>query len=93
MRTGTENIASIVGMAIALKKNVTVIKDTALHLALLENRLIMGLSNANIRFARNGSKVYIPGNVSLSFPGYSGETLLHRLDLMGICVSAGSACK
>ena len=92
MRAGTENVASIVGMATALKKNVAVIKDTASHLALLENRLLVGLSNANIRFARNGSKEHIPGNVSLSFPGYSGEALLHRLDLMGICVSTGSAC-
>lgn len=36
--------------------------------------------------------MHIPGNISLSFPGYSGESLLHRLDLMGICVSTGSAC-
>ena len=92
MRAGTENVASIVGMATALKKNVAIIKDTATHLALLENRLLTGLSNANIRFRRNGSKTHIPGNLSLSFPGYSGESLLHRLDLMGICVSTGSAC-
>ena len=92
MRAGTENVASIVGMATALKKNVAAMKDTASHLALLENRLLVGLSNANIRFSRNGSKVHIPGNLSLSFPGYSGEALLHRLDLMGICVSTGSAC-
>lgn len=92
MRAGTENVASVVGMAIALKKNVMTIKDTTSHLALLENRLLMGLSNANIQFSRNGSEVHIPGNLSLSFPGYSGETLLHRLDLMGIYVSTGSAC-
>lgn len=92
MRAGTENVASIVGMATALKKNVAAMKDTASHLALLENRLLVGLSNANIRFSRNGSEVHIPGNLSLSFPGYSGEALLHRLDLMGICVSTGSAC-
>ena len=92
MRAGTENVASIVGMATALKKNVAAMKDTASHLALLENRLLEGLSNANIRFSRNGSEVHIPGNLSLSFPGYSGEALLHRLDLMGICVSTGSAC-
>ncbi len=92
MRAGTENIASIVGMATALKKNVAAIKNTTSHLALLENRLLTGLSNANIQFSRNGSKVHIPGNISLSFPGYSGESLLHRLDLMGICVSTGSAC-
>ena len=91
MRAGTENVASIVGMATALKKNVVTIKDTASYLTLLERRLLIGLSNANIRFSRNGSKVHIPGNVSLSFPSYSGETLLHRLDLMGICVSTGSA--
>lgn len=92
MRAGTENVAYIVGMATALKKNVAAIKDTAAHLALLESRLLIGLSNANIRFSRNGSEVHIPGNLSLSFPGYSGEALLHRLDLMGICVSTGSAC-
>lgn len=92
MRAGTENVASIVGMATALKKNVSAMKDTASHLALLENRLLVGLSNANIRFSRNGSEAHIPGNLSLSFPGYSGEALLHRLDLMGICVSTGSAC-
>lgn len=40
----------------------------------------------------SGSEAHIPGNLSLSFPGYSGEALLHRLDLMGICVSTGSAC-
>ena len=92
MRAGTENVASIVGMATALKKNVAAIKDTASHLTLLENRCLIGLSNSNIRFRRNGSKRHIPGNLSLSFPGYSGEALLHRLDLMGICVSTGSAC-
>lgn len=92
MRAGTENVASIVGMATALKKNVAAMKDTAAHLALLENRLLTGLTNANIRFSRNGSDAHIPGNLSLSFPGYSGEALLHRLDLLGIYVSTGSAC-
>ena len=92
MRAGTENIASIVGMAAALKKCVDGLKDTAEHLTRLETKLIMGLSDANVRFSRNGSAAHIPGNISLSFPGYSGEALLHRLDLMGICVSTGSAC-
>lgn len=30
--------------------------------------------------------------MSLSFPGTEGETILHRLDLAGICISTGSAC-
>ena len=49
-------------------------------------------TNSNIVFSRNGSAERVPGNISLSFPGYDGEALLHRLDLMGICVSTGSAC-
>ena len=32
------------------------------------------------------------GVVSLSFKNADGEALLHRLDLMGICVSTGAAC-
>ena len=34
----------------------------------------------------------MPGNISVSFKGEDGEALLHRLDLMGICVSTGAAC-
>ena len=45
-----------------------------------------------IEFIRNGSDEHIPGNLSLSFRGFEGEALLHRLDLMKICVSTGSAC-
>lgn len=39
MRAGTENIASIVGMAAALKKCVDGLKDTAEHLTRLETKL------------------------------------------------------
>lgn len=34
----------------------------------------------------------LPGLISLSFPGAEGESILHRMDLMGICISTGSAC-
>lgn len=92
MRAGTENIASIIGMAVALKKNCTMLRRVTEHLELLEQQLINTLQGNNIDFLRNGSQTHIPGNISLSFPGRDGEALLHRLDLMGICVSTGSAC-
>ena len=92
MRAGTENVASIVGMAVALKKNCELLHITREHLLSLEWQLITALDSSGIEFRRNGSQTRIPGNVSLSFPGWDGEALLHRLDLMGICISTGSAC-
>lgn len=92
MRGGTENIASIVGMAVALKKNCDAIDENSKHIESLENNLINRLSVAGLDFVRNGSRQHIPGNISLSFKNRDGETLLHRLDLMGICISTGAAC-
>lgn len=34
----------------------------------------------------------MPGIISLSFEGKDGEAILQRMDLMGICISTGSAC-
>lgn len=92
MRAGTENVAAIVGMAVALKKNVDCICANAKHLCSLEDAFIDALSVAKIDYLRNGADDHIPGSISLSIRGDDGERLLHRLDLMGIYVSTGSAC-
>lgn len=92
MRAGTENVAAIVAMAVALENNCRRMQESIEHLKKLENQLIEALQDAGIDFIRNGSTNRIPGNLSLSFKGVEGEMLLHRLDLMGICVSTGSAC-
>lgn len=92
MRAGTENIASIVAMAVALKTNYFNMEINIKKLLFLEKVFLDRLNSTGIDFIRNGSENHIPGNVSVSFKGQSGEMLLHRLDLMGICVSTGSAC-
>lgn len=92
MRAGTENVASIVGMAVALQKNCEAMEENARRMAALEALLIDRLSEAKITFIRNGGPRRIPGNLSLSFPNADGEALLHRLDLKGIAVSTGAAC-
>lgn len=92
MRAGTENVASIVAMAVALEKNCNRMDSVNNHLIGLEKILTSLLNKAGLDFIRNGSQERIPGNVSLSFKDSEGEMLLHRLDLMGISVSTGSAC-
>lgn len=89
-RAGTENIAGIVGMAEALKSNCKYIAENKKHLAALEQELLNGI--AGLDYIRNGDENHIPGNISLSFKNADGEAILHRLDLMGICISTGSAC-
>lgn len=92
LRAGTENVAGIVGMAVALRQNCEAIDQNMIHLQSLERILVEGLIKENVDFRRNGSKEHIPGNVSLSFKDASGEIILHRMDLMGISISTGSAC-
>jgi cysteine desulfurase len=91
-RAGTENVAAIVAMAEALKNNCDRINEHQFYLSRLENILIEDLKKYDIQFIRNGATSHIPGSINLSFKGIEGETLLHRLDLMGISVSTGSAC-
>lgn len=91
-RAGTENVASIVGMATALKENCDFLKQHQQHILELENTLIAGLNSAGISYCRNGRGTTLPGLISLSFLGKDGEAILHRMDLMGISISTGSAC-
>lgn len=92
MRAGTENVASIVGMAVALKKNCDRMEENARHIRSLEKIIIDALNASGVDYIRNGSKNRMPGNISLSFKGFDGESILHRMDLMGISISTGSAC-
>lgn len=91
-RAGTENIPSIVAMAVALQNNCLALEENQYRIRRLEERLIAKLQLQGIDFVRNGSSSRIPGNISLSFKGADGETILHRMDLLGIEISTGSAC-
>lgn len=91
-RAGTENVAAIVGMAAALQTNCTVLKQNQQHITNLERQLLTKLNEAGVTYKCNGGRNKIPGLLSLSFPNKDGEAILHRMDLMGICISTGSAC-
>lgn len=91
-RAGTENVASIVGMAVALKANCDLLEYHQQHILNLEQKLIAKLDETGVSYRRNGGDCRLPGLLSLSFPGKDGEAILHRMDLMGISISTGSAC-
>lgn len=92
LRAGTENVASIVGMATALKKCCRTITKAEKNLLNMKSIILSNLANGGVDFISNGDENGLAGNISLSFKGQDGEALLHRLDLMGIIVSTGSAC-
>ena len=92
LRAGTENVAGVVGMAEALRRNCETITTNSLRLEQLGQMLVEQLRSAGLVFTQNGGDNTLPGLISLSFPGADGEAILHRMDLMGICISTGSAC-
>lgn len=92
MRAGTENIANILGMAIALRNNCRQLEKNIDKLKGIEEAFLSALNNAKVDYILNGSEQRIPGNISISIRNADGEMLLHRLDLMGITVSTGAAC-
>jgi len=92
-RSGTENVAGIVGMATALKLSVDEIEENKGKLQNLQNKIVKTLSGEVKGVFFNGHDVdRLPNNVSVSFEGVEGEPILLGLDLKGICASSGSAC-
>ena len=81
-RAGTENVAAIVGMAVALKKNCARIDEHAEYINTLEEALLSRLRQTNIDFIRNGSAHHVPGNISLSFKNMNGEYETDFIDCM-----------
>ncbi len=92
-RSGTENVAGIVGMAKALEIAVAEMPTEIPRLQALRDELIEGVL-AQIPDSRlNGHPTQrLPHNANFSFLGVEGEALLLQLDLHGIAASSGSAC-
>ncbi|MDD3662803.1 MAG: cysteine desulfurase family protein [Candidatus Pacebacteria bacterium] len=93
LRSGTENVAGIVGMKAALVEMNHHIVESEEYILNLQNDLVEMLFKKIPNIQINGSmEKRLPGNVHFSIPGISGEKLLMYLDMHGICASGGSAC-
>jgi cysteine desulfurase len=92
-RSGTENVAGIVGMAVAINLAQAEMSTQNDRLAALRDCLFDGLLARVPDTHVNGSRTRrLSNNVNLSFAGVDGESLILALDMRGVLASSGSAC-
>ena len=92
-RAGTENVASIVGMAEALTEQTESLETEQARLKALSDKLIDGILSSVPDCQLTGHRTErLPGIVSFLFEGVSPDELLVLLDMQGVAASAGSAC-
>jgi len=93
LRSGTENVASIIGLAAALDLAQLGRHEEAKRLQNLQQDFFKLLEKQIPSAQLNGSKKYsLPNNIHLTIPGRDNERLLIQLDEAGIMAAAGSAC-
>ncbi|HEY3412889.1 MAG TPA: cysteine desulfurase family protein [Armatimonadota bacterium] len=93
-RSGTENVAAIVGLGKACEMAAEGLLNGAPgRLSALRDHLISGLMSAVPGAVLTGHPSRrLPGSASFLFPWVEGEAILLNLDFEGFCVSSGSAC-
>lgn len=92
-RAGTENVASIVGMAKAIELATEDISGKTAKMAELRDKTIASILEKIPYVRLNGHKTdRLAGNINMSFQYIEGEALLLSLDMAGIAASSGSAC-
>jgi cysteine desulfurase len=97
LRSGTENVSSIAGLALAFEIANTMKKKESTRLTKLRDYAIdklLKINNDNFKIVLNGDKKNrLPNNINISISDISSELLVIELDAKGIEVSAKSACK
>ncbi len=93
LRSGSENLASIAGMAEAAKITKSVMEKESARLAGMRDRLIRGILETVPDSHLNGHPtVRLPNNAHFRFDGIEGESIILSLKDKGISASTGSAC-
>ena len=93
LRSGTENLPSIVGFGKAAEIAKNEMQPEGERLIRLRDRLIDGLLKPIPYSFLNGHPTRrLPDNVSVRYSFIEGESMLLSLDMMGVAASSGSAC-
>jgi cysteine desulfurase len=92
-RGGTENVSGIVGFGRAAEFVSNTLMERYEKEKALRDTMWKMLLEAIPEVKMNGSVDFrVPGNLNVTFPGVKADSMLIRLDMAGICASAGSAC-
>ena len=93
LRSGTENIAGIVGFAKAAEIAANEMPYESGRMTKLRDDLIRGLIDPIPNAYLNGHPTQrLPDNASVRYSFIEGESILLSLDIMGVYASSGSAC-
>lgn len=93
MRSGTENVPGVAGLAVAAQEMYTNHEEKVRQLCMLKDYMTDRLGELEGIWvnSKKGAES-APQIVSVSFDGVRSEVLLHALEERGIYVSSGSAC-
>ena len=93
MRSGTENVASIVGFGKACEIAKEKLNENISHFQMLRSSMLSRIVKEIPYTKLNGHpEKRIFNNIHLTFLGVNGEDLIIKLDEHGIAASTGSAC-
>ncbi|MBI5654231.1 aminotransferase class V-fold PLP-dependent enzyme [Candidatus Uhrbacteria bacterium] len=92
LRSGTENVPGIIGLAAALELAQAAREKENLRLTKLRDKLIAGLLEIPKTRLNGHPTERLPNNINVSFMDIEGEAAVLYLDAQGIFCSTGSAC-
>lgn len=95
MRSGTENVAGIVGLGVAITEATKNMVSRTEHMNELKHVFFDFLKCTGIKYKINGAKdnySRLPNNINISLPHATERNIPMRFDYNGIAVSSGSAC-
>lgn len=91
-RSGTLNVAGIVGMGKAMENAVKFLNVEKMHVERLRNKLEDALLQINDVYVVGDRAKRVPNTILASIRGVEGEAMLWDLNQAGIAASTGSAC-
>jgi len=92
LRSGTENVPGIVGMAEALGLAVRGMKENNARERKLRNTLVKGCLQIDDSWLNGAPEPRLAGNANIGFDFVEGESMVLMLNDKGIAASTGSAC-